>query len=146
MRSMRSLLLSSLILFGVCAAQAAAPKSPSYSGFASDDEVSVEVVFSRQEIKVIRAYYRTHAEDAGPDERYDVKSARKGLPPGIARNLKRGKRLPPGIAKRALPADLEYRLPPVEEGYERIIIDGRILLIEIATQIVHDVLSEAILG
>ncbi len=30
----------------------------------------------------------------------------QALPPGIAKNVARGKPLPPGIAKRALPADL----------------------------------------
>jgi Ni/Co efflux regulator RcnB len=144
MISMRSVLFGSVAVLWALAGEAAAPKSPSFSGFASDQQRSAEVVFTRQEIKVIRAYYRTHAEDAGPEERHRARSGQ--LPPGIAKKLRRGGQMPPGIAKQALPADLEYRLPPVEDGYERVIVDGRILLIEIATQIVRDVLSEAILG
>ena len=66
------------------------------------------------------------------------------LPPGIAKNLARGKPLPPGIAKKALPGDLSRRLPPVRDGYERIIVDGRVLLVEIATQVIHDILVDAI--
>ncbi|MBT8446927.1 MAG: hypothetical protein KJO38_07255, partial [Gammaproteobacteria bacterium] len=37
----------------------------------------------------------------------------KGLPPGIRMKLARGGTLPPGIAKKNLPADVEGRLPPV---------------------------------
>ena len=36
------------------------------------------------------------------------------LPPGIAKNVARGKPLPPGIAKRAVPADLLALGPKVE--------------------------------
>ncbi|MEJ2516028.1 MAG: anti-virulence regulator CigR family protein [Gammaproteobacteria bacterium] len=101
--------------------------------------VSPEVIFSDEEIRVIREYY---------EERGDVERGRgrgKGLPPGIAKNLARGKPLPPGIAKQALPGDLQRRLPDPRAGHERIIIDGRVLLVEIATGIVRDILTEKIL-
>ena len=52
--------------------------------------------------------------------------------------------LPPGIAKQQLPADLARRLPPVPSGYERVVVDGRVLLVEIATQVIHDVLEDLI--
>ncbi len=146
MFSIRSFVVGSAALLWVAGVEAASPKSPSYSGFAPEAEAGVEVVFTRHEIKVIRAYYRTHSDNASRYDRPVSKKNGKGLPPGIAKNLARGKPLPPGIAKKALPSDLEYRLPPVAEGYERIIVDGKILLVELATQIVRDVLTEAILG
>jgi hypothetical protein len=68
----------------------------------------------------------------------------KGLPPGIAKNLARGKPLPPGIAKQYLPTGLRDLLPP-PRGFERIIVDGKVLLVEIATRIVHDILTDIIL-
>jgi hypothetical protein len=37
------------------------------------------------------------------------------------------------------------KLPPVADGYERIIVAGKILLVEIATQVVHDILVDVIL-
>ena len=37
----------------------------------------------------------------------------EALPPGIAKNVARGKPLPPGIAKKALPADLLRIAPKV---------------------------------
>jgi len=36
-------------------------------------------------------------------------------------------------------------LPPLPSGYERIIIVGKILIVEISTQIIHDVLSDILL-
>lgn len=102
-------------------------------------DYSVEVTFTRGEIQTIRAWYREHG-DAG-----ERGKGRRGLPPGIAKNLARGKALPPGIAKEMLPAALLERLPPPPRGYERIIVDGKVLLVEVATQIIHDVLADAIL-
>jgi len=57
-------------------------------------------------------------------------------------NLQRGKPLPPGIAKQQLPDSLLRRLPPVPRGYERVVVDGKVLLIEIATQVIRDVLTD----
>ena len=97
--------------------------------------------FSGSEIQIIRDYY-AHAHEGAGDKK-SGKQKQGALPPGIARNLARGKPLPPGIAKKALPTDLSRRLPPVRDGYERVVIDGRVLLVEIATQIVHDILVDA---
>ena len=106
---------------------------------ASATEVSVDIRFSTNETAIIRAYYDRHRSDAS-----DRKGRGRTLPPGIAKNLARGKPLPPGIAKSNLPADLATRLPPVREGYERVVIDGRILLVEIATRMIHDVIEDTI--
>jgi len=100
----------------------------------------VSVVFSKDEISIIQDYYSAHAGDAHKNSK---KQKGKPLPPGIAKNLARGKPLPPGIAKRSLPGDLVRQLPPVRSGYERVIVDGRVLLVETATQIIHDVLMDA---
>lgn len=103
--------------------------------------VDIEVVFTAEEIRLIRAHYESHG---GHQRKEKGKRKHKGLPPGIAKNLARGKPLPPGIAKQALPHDLRRALPPVREGYERIVVDGKILLVEIATQIVRDVLIDIV--
>lgn len=65
----------------------------------------------------------------------------QGLPPGIAKNLARGKPLPPGIAKRYFPNDLLVRLPP-REGYEWQVIDNEIVLVAVATAVIVDVLFD----
>jgi hypothetical protein len=68
--------------------------------------------------------------------------APQGLPPGIAKNLARGKPLPPGIAKRYLPGNLLGRLPP-RPGYEWLVVDNDILLVVAATAVIVDVLADA---
>jgi Ni/Co efflux regulator RcnB len=67
------------------------------------------------------------------------------LPPGIAKNLARGKPLPPGIAKQQLPDGLVHALPAPPRGYERIVVDGKVLLVDMATQVIHDILTDIVL-
>ncbi len=106
---------------------------------------ALEVVFTSDEVRLIRAYYEAQSRT---DKSGNSKRAKKpkGLPPGIARNLARGKSLPPGIAKQTLPSVLHHSLPPVIDGHERIIVAGKILLVDIATQIVRDVLADVIMS
>ena len=103
---------------------------------------SVSVVFSDSEARIIASWYREHGAEAG-SRKHGKKAG--GLPPGIAKNLARGKALPPGIAKQYLPGDLAAALPRPPTGYERVIVDGKILLVEIATRVVHDILTDVIL-
>lgn len=63
------------------------------------------------------------------------------LPPGIRKNLARGKPLPPGIAKRFAPDPLRARLP-VYEGYEWRVAGTDLLLVAIATAVVAEVFSD----
>ena len=105
-------------------------------------DVGVTVEFSDEEIRLIGAWYEDHGSSAGHG---GGKTKGKGLPPGIAKNLARGKSLPPGIAKQQLPHGLVHTLPAPPRGYERVIVDGRVLLVEIATQVIHDVLSDIVL-
>ncbi len=111
---------------------------PQAPAAAADLEVSIR--FSSNEISVIHNFFRDYHVNRKGD-----KKGSKSLPPGIAKNLARGKPLPPGIAKRTLPNDLLVRLPPAADGYERVIVAGKILLVEIATQVVHDILVDVIL-
>ncbi len=105
-------------------------------------ELGVEVIFSDGEIAIIGAWYRHHEHMQSHGK--GGKKA-KGLPPGIARNLTRGKPLPPGIAKKYLPEGLRQLLPAPPHGYERIIVDGKVLLVEIATRVIHDILADIVL-
>lgn len=103
-------------------------------------DVGVAMVFSDKEISIIASWYQDHRHNVGKR-----KTKSKGLPPGIAKNLARGKPLPPGIAKQYLPTELNLRLPPPRKGFERVIVDGKVLLVEIATRVVHDILTDVIL-
>lgn len=62
------------------------------------------------------------------------------LPPGIAKNLGRGKPLPPGIAKKAVPGAMLARLP-VHPGYEWQQVGTDLVLLAVGTAIVADVLT-----
>lgn len=64
----------------------------------------------------------------------------KALPPGIAKNLARGKPLPPGIAKKALPASMIRELPTYPD-YEWQRCGTDLVLVQIATQVVAEVLA-----
>lgn len=64
------------------------------------------------------------------------------LPPGIQKNLARGKPLPPGIAK-----NLDNRLLghlPRYEGYEWKQLGRDVILVAIATGIVYEILENVL--
>lgn len=104
-------------------------------------EPSVGVEFSKDEIRIIASWY----DDHGSHDRDKAGKKKAGhLPPGIAKNLSRGKAMPPGIARQYLPDELRRQLPPPPRGFERVVIDGKILLVEVATRIIHDILLDAV--
>ncbi len=90
-------------------------------------KTTVTVTFTATERQILLQYYAAHPYRA------------TRLPPGIAKNLARGKPLPPGIAKRALPAALLVQLPR-RTGVEITIFGDRIVLLE-ASGVVVDVLE-----
>src|SRR5690606_33591050 len=63
------------------------------------------------------------------------------LPPGIRKNLARGKPLPPGIAKKMVPGSLLGRLPR-HPGYEWRVAGTDLILISLATAVVADILYD----
>jgi hypothetical protein len=62
------------------------------------------------------------------------------LPPGIAKNLARGKPLPPGIAKKLGPGPFFNQLP-FHPGYEWQVAGSDLILVAVGTRIVADILS-----
>ncbi len=132
----------------------------------SAEEITTAVVkagvsgaFNELEKQMIRKYFKeneyVHIVEDKDDYRggsYKYKGKRKnkgknkGLPPGIAKNLERGKPLPPGIAKRNLPPGLESTLPGKHDGYETVIVGDDVVLIEIDTGKIADILTDAVIG
>jgi len=68
-------------------------------------------------------------------------TGRSPLPPGIRRNLARGKPLPPGIARQAVPGPVLRGLPH-HEGYEWLVCGTDLVLVAIAGAIVADVIFD----
>lgn len=64
----------------------------------------------------------------------------KSLPPGIAKNLARGKPLPPGIAKKMVPSAMLDQLPSYP-GYEWRIAGDDLILVALSTAIVASVIN-----
>jgi hypothetical protein len=61
------------------------------------------------------------------------------LPPGIQKNLARGKPLPPGISKQTVPQPVLVRLPVVD-GHDWIRIGTELVLVGIATSVIAQVI------
>ena len=80
------------------------------------------------EVRMIRRWYADHREPVRP------------LPPGIARNLARGKPLPPGIARTRLPDGLLRELPR-RDGADWIRQGDAVILVN-TTGVVLDVLRD----
>jgi hypothetical protein len=114
------------------------------------------IVLTEIEKRIIGDYYRhqyvawVESEPAGKGKSKKKHGnlppglAKKGtLPPGLAKQLARNGTLPPGLAKRALPDDLLVQLQPRPAGYELVLVDDRVMLIQAATNLILDVLVVA---
>ena len=95
-------------------------------------EFTAEFSFSLGDRGQIQAYY---ASNPTPGLR--------ALPPGTRKNLTRGKSIPPGIAKRFPPDALRSSLS-VPPRYDVVVVGWDVLLVEVATGIIHDVLMDVI--
>ncbi len=111
-------------------------------------------IFSDEERRIIRDVLdiasgnvgddsdRDHSSKGGKGDKGNKGKGNKGLPPGIAMKLERGGTLPPGIAKRDLPANLKSKLPNRTDGAIRQIIGDDVVLIEKGTEIILDVIRD----
>jgi len=93
-------------------------------------------VLSDDERSTIRNYFQKNPDSVGKV---------KPLPPGIRKKLARGGSMPPGIAKQALPDGLHRQLPP-RDGYNYEVVGTDVVLIETATEVIVDVLSDVLRG
>jgi hypothetical protein len=104
--------------------------------------LTASVALTSDQVAAVRAHFYRSGNANGRGQ--NGRGRNGGLPPGIARNLERGKPLPPGIAKQYLPGDLLVRLPRLDDGLDYIVAAGKLLLVEAATQVVRDVLIDVI--
>ncbi len=106
----------------------------------------VHAAFEEFERQVIYKYFKDHVYEPVVYEDTRSHPKKKNLPPGIQKKLARGGTLPPGIAKQYLPDGLVTQLPPPPHGYERRIVGSDVLLVEIDTGVIADIITDAILG
>ncbi|MBT4116852.1 MAG: hypothetical protein HOE84_10540 [Rhodospirillaceae bacterium] len=69
----------------------------------------------------------------------------KGMPAGLARHIKKHGQLPPGLEKKRLPRHIEAKLPPVRKGTERVVAGNDVVLMDIVTGTVLDIIYEVII-
>ena len=95
----------------------------------------INAVFSDVERETIRRYFLKHPEQLQTPGNLGTDSTVE---------IVRGRQLPPGILKqaRSLPQELENALPPAPRGYARVILGGKVLLVDIDAQVVHDVIED----
>jgi hypothetical protein len=124
------------MLLAACSSYSPAPRVTSRTVVTTSPTASF--VLSAEHVAIIHAYYGSAPRGRG--------RGNGGLPPGLAKNLARGKALPPGIAKQHLPSDLLARLPATPTGFEYVVMAGKLLLVEAATQVVRQVLLESVFG
>ena len=122
---------------------------------------AVDIFIGELERRIIRSYYERqlvvyqqspewheHKKNKNKNKHKGLPPglAKKGtLPPGLAKQLARNGHLPPGLEKRSLPHDLIVELPPLQPGYQYVIVDDRVMLIRAASNLILDVLTVAAL-
>ena len=91
-------------------------------------------VIGSGDIDLIQRFFNTNPDAFGG-------SKPKALPPGIAKNLARGKPMPPGIAKTRFPGGLNSQLP-YYPGYEWTMIGNDVAIVAEATNIIVDLFRD----
>lgn len=88
-------------------------------------------LLSAQDRSTIQHYFQQHPQPA------------LALPPGIAKNVARGKPLPPGIAKRGVANALTGQLA-IPKGYTLESVGADVVLIQAGTRIVADIVRDVL--
>ena len=159
--SIQSAAMTMLLLFTGVSSGIAAPKNDTSH---STQTGIAEAVFTEMERRVICDHYGIPAcgtENLLSQIQKDHKGKVKGhvgskdktamlppglargdeLPPGLERQYQRNGTLPPGLQKRQLPDDLARALPRRRGDYDRVIVGNDVLLIQIATGVILDIME-----
>ena len=94
-----------------------------------EDRDRFRLFFSDRDRDVIRDFFRS--DDDGRVRRAGWDRRDRDLPPGLERQLRRNGTLPPGLQRRVepLPERLDRRLEPLPQGYSRVTLAGRALIL-----------------
>ena len=99
-------------------------------------DVVTATVLSEIERRLIGDYFRTTPTAALPPGL----AKKDKIPPGIARQIQRGQRLPPEVAMLPLPDDLLRRLPP-RAGATPVVVGSDVVLVQEGTRLILDILE-----
>jgi hypothetical protein len=131
------LLLGAALLFGQ-GKGAGKGKSRSGDPGAPAKQAVTHPAFRDAEIRILLDFYRPGSGNLPPG------IARKDeFPPGIMKQIARGKGLPPGLANKLepFPPPLARQFPAPPPGYRRMICGTMALLLEDSTNLVVDAVS-----
>lgn len=120
---------------------------------------ATDAVFTEAERQIINRYFSdrpySNNEEYSSGKKHKSKgkkskgmppglAKKKQLPPGLQKQLEKNGTLPPGLAKRNLPHDLQSQLPPVANGMERVIADAHVLLVDKASGVISDIIKDIV--
>lgn len=111
----------------------AAPKHDKHDKHGGDPDVTVDLRGPSIDIGRVRIVLGENRDLIGPAQ---------SLPPGIRKNLARGKPLPPGIAKR-FDGRLLGQLPHYE-GYEWRQAGTDVVLVALATGLIYEIIQQVL--
>lgn len=135
-RPLGALLLCLFLAIPAALLPAASP-SPNVTGDLTRQD-SLSLSFSTKDRMIVQQYFRTSRGGSSPSPGI---SRKKHLPSSLEKHLAKNGTLPSGLAKRALPIDLENRLTAIPVGYERWIIGADVVLINSKTRVIVDVVA-----
>ncbi len=150
LRLLVTLVIAAALLSGVAAGNAFAQKGPKFKGPKATKQLEKKAlkaprpgrgagigggnIFGRIERDLLRNFL-------GSPSGRKFKGRYKGLPPGLAKQLRRNGILPPGLRRNYLPPGLSSRLPGLPPGQARVLVGNDVLLIQRATGLILDILS-----
>jgi hypothetical protein len=102
----------------------------------------IAVTFSDADRRAIHDYYAALAVPARGGHGHNPHGGPQALPPGIRKQIARGKGLPPGLNREPLPVALERRLAPLPDGYVRVLLGTDVVLFDTRGRVVVDLLRD----
>ena len=146
LRLLVTLIAAAALAGGGAAENAFAKKGPKFKGPKATKHIEKKVlkgkglgigggnVFGQIERDLLRNFL-------GSPAGRKFKGRYKGLPPGLAKQLRRRGTLPPGLRRNYLPPGLSSRLPGLPPGQARVLVGNDVLLIQQTTGLILDILS-----
>jgi len=126
-----------IVVSAIVTACAANPNIEGGSIAVGNEDMSAVLVFGAGDRQRIKHYYNSGRKGKKMPPGLAKKQE---LPPGLQKHIRKHGELPPGLAGRRLPLDLERNLSRLPEGYVRVKVGGDVVLMNEITRVVFDVI------